>query len=299
LFLPFLLPSFIINCNLSDTLQSISGNSHDTFMQHLNAGRQLVLSIIAKPQRIENPKNDDLWNFLLEMYSYMVLVATLTPGGTPGTQAPSLDDFLLSAQGVRKHDIFGSFLSGIESVFKFIPEVSLLTSQRRTEEDTGTCSAKTYAKYKDLQSRIRVLPATDSSMSGSEMAKQRAAALIIWQSALLIFLHSSFCESLQDDICLATEIDIHVEVTLPLLDSLTLTPLCAIMMWPAMIIGSCAHQERQWEMFRLAEARYKMDAVKQGTKLLNLLWMDPDPRAYGPRGLEFVMQKRGWNICMI
>ena len=131
------------------------------------------------------------------------------------------------------------------------------------------------------------------------MAKQRAAALIIWQSALLIFLHSSFCESLQDDICLATEIDIHVEVTLPLLDSLTLTPLCAIMMWPAMIIGSCAHQERQWEMFRLAEARYKMDAVKQGTKLLNLLWMDPDPRAYGPRGLEFVMQKRGWNICMI
>jgi len=268
-------------------------------MHHLNAGRELVLSIISKPQGIEITKHHDLWNFLLEMYSYMALVATITPRGTSGTQNPSLNDFLRSAQGISKHGTSGSFLSGIKSVFKFIPEVSLLTSQRHTEEETGTCSATTYAQYKDLESRIRASTATNSIMDGSEMATQHAAALVIWQSALLIFLHSSFCESLQDDIRLITEIDIRVEMTLPLLESLTLTPLCAIMMWPAMIIGSCAHQERQWEMYRLAGVKYKMSAVKQATKLLNLLWMDPDPRAYGPRGLEFVMQKRGWNICMI
>ncbi|KAH8656550.1 fungal-specific transcription factor domain-containing protein [Tricladium varicosporioides] len=281
-------------------IESISGNPQDTFLHHLHASRELVLSIMSKPKGIENPANRELWGFLLEMYSYMVLVAAITPSGASNTPKVTLDGFLHSTEGVSQHGVCGNFFSGKNSIFEFVPEVSLLTSQRRREEETGTCSKESYAKYKDIVSRIRswsmVEPADVDTVA--DLRTQRAAASILWQSALLIYLHSSFCEALQDDASLVAEIDIRIESASPLLGSLVLTPLGAIMMWPSMIIGSCARQKKQWEMFRTIGTMYRMNAVKHSLGLLTLLWQDPDPRAYGPRGLDFVMRKKGSNIIM-
>ena len=285
---------------LTTYFKSISGNSLDTLLHHLQAGRQLVLSMISKPKGIQDPELRDLWGFLLEMYAYMVLISTVTPSGNPNGQNLTLDSFLYSVEGLSQYGTYGAFFGSGQGIFDFIPEVSLLSSDCRVEEESGTISVETYIRYKDLESRIRSwTPPLEQATTNTELAVQMTTASLIYQTAQLIFLHSSFHKSIQDDEKLIAEIDIRIEMAVPLLASLSFTPLSAIILWPAMIIGSCVRETTHRDLFSAMTARYKMNAVKRAGNLLELLWNDPDPRAYGPRGLDYVMRKQGSNICMI
>jgi len=68
--------------------------------------------------------------------------------------------------------------------------------------------------------------------------------------------------------------------------------------WPAMMIGSCLRGEDQRGALKgaFARGRYRMLRERQGVELLSLLWGDSDEKAFGPRGLEYLMQKYKHDI---
>ena len=92
----------------------------------------------------------------------------------------------------------------------------------------------------------------------------------------------------------------RTETTLPLLLSLSSSTLGSIVLWPTMMVSSCLRREEQQDVARegFQNVDFNSRAIKQLAEVLDLLWKDPDPRAYGPRGLDFVMKKHGWSICM-
>jgi hypothetical protein len=280
----------------------MSGNSQMTNLHHLKASRQLALSIMSTPCELESPELRDIGGFLLEMYSYRALIASITPQGALDTQMVPLDPFPNSLGTIGQYRTFGVYFDcghDIRRVFEFIPEVSLLTNHRLAEERSGIFSSETYQRYKLLGSRIRAW-APEFSSERTVLESQKATVAIIYQNALLMYLNSFFHDPILSDPDALSEVEIRAGIAFSLLLSLSPPSLKSIMLWPSMMIGSCLRQEAQQNQIRegYASSNFHSRSVKQGAKLLDLLWEDPDTRAYGPRGLDFVMKKHGWSLCM-
>ena len=286
-------------CSIANTLQNISGNSQ-TFPHHLRASRQLVLDIISSPSEHASEENRDLWGFLLEMYSYRALVASITPLGAsdPQQQIP-VDPFLDSLWKLSQYKTFGFQFACGHSIFQFIPEVSRITNQRMIEEKWGTLSPETHARYKSLVLRIRLWNPT---VLPDEIVlnNQRLAAATIYQKSLLIYLHSYFLDPILNDSGTFSEMELCTNTALPLLISLSRSQVASIMMWPTLMVCSCLRQEDQHKLVRqgISEVDFNSKAIEQCAKLLDALWEDSDPQSYGPRGLDYIMKKKGWSICM-
>ena len=103
----------------------------------------------------------DIWDFLLELYSYRALLASITPLGALETQTITVDPFLNSLGSLSQYESYGVYFGCGRSIFEFIPLVSQLTNQRLVEDGSGNFSVETYAGYKLLESRIRLWSPTD------------------------------------------------------------------------------------------------------------------------------------------
>ncbi|KAG0649106.1 Sterol uptake control 2 [Hyphodiscus hymeniophilus] len=275
--------------------ESISGNSQ-TSLHHLKASRQLVLSISSNPSSLLTQEHRDVWGFLLEMYSYRALIASITPLGAVESQPIIVDPFLNSLSTLTQYKTYGFQFSFGYSLFQFIPEVSQITNQRMAEENSGTFSASTYMSYMSLRSR---LSSWNSCILAEEtnIGSQNIVAATIYQNSLLIYLYSYFCDS---DPGTLLEMELLANRAFPLLISLSQSQVASIMMWPTLMVSSCLRQEEQYDMVRegISHVDFNSKTVKQCLELLNLLWADSDLRAYGPRGLDLIMKKKGWSLYM-
>lgn len=228
------------------------------------------------------------------MYSYRALAASVTPRGnlSPRTVI-ELDSFLSDLKGLRQYSSHGIFFGCGHGVFEFVPMISSLLAYRLSEDPSALPTSEIYTKYKILDSKLR-----DWKPAGTDIAIESATAAIIYQNALLIYLHSFF-HPFPTSTSLFSEIEIRTEICFPLLLSLSPSRLEGIMLWPAMMIGSRLQKDEERKMFRQACERsaYKMRSLKRGMELLEFLWGDSDPRAYGPQGLDYVMRKRDLNLC--
>lgn len=209
----------------------------------------------------------------------------------------TLDPFLGTLWSLTQYKTSGIFLGCGHGIFEFIPEIARLANRRLAEEAEGIFIYELEHSYRFFASKLRAwLPLG----SGPEITSEKVAGALIFQHALLIYLHSVFCPSLLGNAALLSEVDLRVEVSLPLLLSVAGTPLEGIMLWPVMMISSCVTKEWHREFIRAAfkGSRYKMKNVKSVVELLSSVWEDEDPRALGPRGLDFMMRKMGWNLWM-
>jgi hypothetical protein len=255
---------------------------------------------MSSSSELATEESHELWGFLFEMYSYRALVASITPLGAldPQQQIP-VDPFLDSLWTLSQYKTYGFQFACGHSIFQFIPEVSRLANQRIVEEKFGIFSPETYARYKSLESRIRLW---DPVVIANEtiLNSQRLTAATIYQNSLLIYLHAYFRDPTSCDPHMLSEMEHCANAALPLLISLSRSQVASIMMWPTLMVCSCLRREEQHDLVRkgIAEVDFNSKAVKQCAELLNLLWEDSDPRAYGPRGLDYIMKKKGWSICM-
>lgn len=255
---------------------------------------------MSSPSELATEESRELWGFLFEMYSYRALVASITPLGALETQQSiPVDPFLDSLWTLSQYKTYGFQFGCGHSLFQFIPEVSRVTNQRMEEERYGVFSPETHASYKSLESRIR---SWNPSVLAEETVfnSQRLAAATIYQNSLLIYLHAYFCDPISSDLYRLSEMELCAETALPLLLSISRSQIASIMMWPTLMVCSCLRQEAQHKLVLegISKVDFNSKAVKQCAELLDLLWKDPDPRAYGPRGLDYIMKKKGWSICM-
>jgi hypothetical protein len=78
------------------------------------------------------------------------------------------------------------------------------------------------------------------------------------------------------------------------------SPYASLTVWALVMAGSCLidNQYRRRLAEFLAQSRYKMRHLSAVCKVLELLWAD-DTKAFGPYGLQLVLEKQGTSLSIM
>ena len=293
---------------------------------HLRASRQLLLCLVEQsPSDLSRSAIDsEALGFSLELYVYLVICnTTLAPYGMMPARHLHLDDILLTTLTTAKNfSTFGSLFAGSQELYRLIPEVSQLATERLLEETSAENShgsfvsppsARILQKHSELYNRLtnfqlslpRQRPtheAKDSHSSYIAAAEALRAALHIY---LLCALHGSsmLIESESPTSTTFATITSHTTTlyghALPLIAS---QQFMATLMWPIVVAGTVM-RDPKGQAALLSETRSNkigMRHLELIGEVLELLWneQEVDKRAYGPFGLGLVMEKYGVNIVV-
>jgi hypothetical protein len=192
-----------------------------------------------------------------------------------------------------------------QNLFEMIPSICKLGYRRIQEQNNDTYSGEHFAEtitiYKLLEARILGWQPPENTAERDELTHDRVIAAKIYQQSLLLFLHSNYYGCQVSDPTFLRLIDKSVETIVPLVGILPVdSPVLATFMWPIMITGSCIREPllRGLMLGRIRDSPFNMTMIRKGIQLLEWLWEDEDPSAFGPYGLGLVMKKHKVTYCM-
>lgn len=281
--------------------QALAGEPHGGIFPHLRASRQLILSLLHKPDVNMNSDNKRMKGFVLEVYAYLVLANNITPYGRSEARTLPLDPFITSFELLREYETFGLFFSCGHGLFETIPKICIFAMNRLAEEEgSNLCSTENQQTFDHLVSSLLEWksPPVDPEMIEFEIAHLSAGEA--YRQALLMFVKTAMCGSVVDNPKVIAEIQGHIEVIDDAMPIIHVSPFVTVMLWPLMIMGSCltSPRGRAKLMMALEESAIELMQVAVAAKLLRLLWEDNDKRAFGPFGLHLIMQKHNINFSM-
>jgi hypothetical protein len=198
------------------------------------------------------------------------------------------------------------FLLGFgQALFEMVPQIHQLVEARREEENLGLGESPALRKqYEYLIAKLNAYDPHEEDLNSLRPVEGRTGSIIIYQNALIVYLHSAFCLDMLSDTDLAMELDERIVKTMTAFYTLFVgnSPYRRMLLWPGVIMASCAQLEQHIRVFRaglVGRAERTPGAVKTGARIVNLLWDDPDPRAFGPRGLSYIMTKHdiSFGLC--
>jgi hypothetical protein len=247
----------------------------------------------------------ELSGFLLELYTYLVAVVNITANTNSDYHSVIFDPYAETLESFRDSKMYGSMLGCAQALFEMIPPICKLGYRRiqeqRNDIDSGEQFAANMTTYKILEARILGWQPQDNTPEKDEFTNDRLIAAKIYQKSLLIFLHSNYYGSQVSDPTFLNLIDKSLEAIIPLVMLLPLdSPVLTTFMWPVMIIGSCIHEPlgRGLLLGCIRDSPFNMTSISKGVQLLEWLWEDDDPTAFGPYGLGLVMKKHNVTYCM-
>jgi hypothetical protein len=272
-----------------------------SIFSHLRACQQLVQWLLSRSRFGVTGSDNAVLGFALEVYAYLVLANNITPSAATGNRLLPVDTLLTSLETLSVYDTFGIMFAGIHGLFEIIPQISQLY-QRILEEtaETGGCSMESNVIYATLHTRIISWKLADAI--GAALACQREIMAECYRHGLLIYIETAMSGPIVDDPSVICKIQDHVDAIFSYSATLRQaeSQYRAILLWPLMISGSCTVKEDQRKILAtsLRMSRYQMRLCQIACELLELLWRDPDKRAYGPYGLLLIMQKYNISYCM-
>lgn len=284
--------------------KSVAGHAQSAANYHLCASQPLVSAMLAS--MANNPGDQELESFLFESYAYLILVANIT--FTSGHASGLITDPLLwSLEQHLPKGTYGSMMGCAHGLFELIPSICCLAYARLQETQHGMISIGSLTQYSQLETRIRTWTAPGELLGGGEWFEQLLTAACIYQRALLVFLHTAFhCSPIADDdvvSMLQPELDAIFSLAQRLLLWEGSSPLLNILLWPAMIAGSCLRhpEQRQFPRTTLTGNPFSLAITDRAALLLDLLWnepCEPGQDLFGPMGLQIIMDKYEMNLCM-
>ncbi|KAG9503556.1 hypothetical protein J7337_003507 [Fusarium musae] len=170
-----------------------------------------------------------------------------------------------------------------------VPEISQLVEARREEEKRGIIGTTAFQEQYDLLlMRLEGYNAFEEDTNGLCSREEQAAAVMIYQHGLIVYLQAAFFPDMLADPNLAAELDNRIEQTMGAFYSLFVSesPYRRMLLWPGTMMASVARRQEHIHVFRagfIARASRTPGAVKMGARIVELLWSDPDSRAFGPR----------------
>lgn len=242
--------------------------------------------------------------FSLELYTYLVHCNTITPYGSiaANSTAPS-DTSFLSLDDMASFPTFGALFAGSHDLYFLIPEISVLGARRLAEEASGSAAPSDALKHthENLYGRLKSwhLPPPRPGESADEWDARRLAGNAL-REAMHIFLATAMAGSVVSDPEVLAAIAVHIVKVFIDVPQLMASNLTAAMLWPVVIAGSCIVEKGNREIL-IRETRspwWGMKHLNLVGDVLQLLWDDPDPRAYGPYGLSLIMEKHGVRISI-
>ncbi|KAF4440603.1 Transcriptional activator UGA3 [Fusarium acutatum] len=230
--------------------------------------------------------------FMLELYAYHAIKITITPRSFLSDEVVEIDPSVYSLDILREYKSRGFLLGFGQGLWEMVPEISQLVEARREEEKRGTIATTAFQEqYDSLLARLEGYNTFEEDTNGLCSREEQATAVMIYQHGLIVYLHSAFHPDILADPNLATELDNRIEQTMPAFYSLFVSesPYRRMLLWPGTIMASVARHQEHIHVFRagfFARASRTPGAVKMGAKVVELLWSDPDPRAFGPRDYQ-------------
>ncbi|KAM0353186.1 hypothetical protein HYE67_004020 [Fusarium culmorum] len=281
----------------------IQGNTRGAIYLHLKASREYITTLTSSCQPYDELAY--LRGFLLEMYAYHAMKLALSPRNMLRQEHVEIDPSVHSLEILDGYKSRGFLLGFGQSLFEMIPQIHQLVEARREEEKLGLGESATLRKqYEYLLAKLDAFDPSVEDLDSLLPSQDRSDATLIYQNALIVYLHSAFCTNMLSDVSLSIDIDERIIKTMPAFITLFLgdSPYRRMLLWPGVVMASCAQREQHLKVFQaglVGRGKRTPGAVKTGARIVELLWNDPDPRAFGPRGLSYVMTKHdiSFGLC--
>ncbi|KAM0209522.1 hypothetical protein ACHAQD_011108 [Fusarium lateritium] len=279
------------------------GTTRGAIYHHLKASREYIALLAPAPQ--SNNELEYMRGFILELYAYRAIKLAISPRNLTSDQTVEIDPSVHSLNVLDGYKTRGCLLGFGQRLFEMIPEISQLVEARRDEEllDPNMPTAL-QARYECMVARLQAFDAYEENLDGLRPRQERAGATIVYQNALIVYLHSAFHVDLLSEPGMAAELEARIDKMMPFFYTLFVgeSPYRRMLLWPGVMMASCSRRQEHVQGFRrglIGKATRTHGAVKTGARLVELLWNDPDPRAFGPRGLSYIMTKHGisFGLC--
>ncbi|KAJ4239278.1 hypothetical protein NW760_003033 [Fusarium oxysporum] len=280
----------------------VQGSSRSSIYHHLKASQEYITLLTCDPNAPDELRN--LRGFILELYAYHTMKLAITPRSLTSKEFVEIDASVHSLDVLDGYKSRGYLLGFGKHLFELVPKVAKLVEARRNEEQQNAERPTIFTKeYEYLLQRLRSVTEAADDSNGLRPHKERAGATMIYQNALIVYLQSAFHRDMLADPELMSEIEGRIDQMMPNLYTLFVSesPYRRMLLWPGVIMGSCARSEKHIAGFQAgfkARASGTPGAVKTGARIVELLWNDPDPRAFGPRGLSYIMNKHGISCSL-
>ncbi|CCT63541.1 uncharacterized protein FFB20_03019 [Fusarium fujikuroi] len=280
----------------------VQGSSRSSIYHHLKASQEYIKLLTSDSNAPDELRN--LRGFILELYAYHTIKLAITPRSLTSNEFVEIDPSVHSLDVLDGYKSQGYLLGFGKQIFELVPRVSKLVEARRNEEQQNPKRPTALSKeYDSLLQKLHSVDEAGDESNGLRPYKERAGATMIYQNALIVYLKSAFQRNMLADPELMFEIEERIDQIMPNFYNLFVSesPYRRMLLWPGVIMGSCARSEKHVAGFRAgfkARASGTPGAVKTGARIVELLWNDPDPRAFGPRGLSFIMTKHGISCSL-
>ncbi|KAG4288578.1 hypothetical protein FPRO06_03400 [Fusarium proliferatum] len=265
----------------------VQGSSRSSIYHHLKASQEYIKLLTSDSNAPDELRN--LRGFILELYTYHTIKLAITPRSLTSNEFVEIDPSVHSLDVLDGYKSQGYLLGFGKQLFELVPRVSKLVEARRNEEQQNPKRPTALSKeYDFLLQKLHSVDEAGDESNGLRPYKERAGATMIYQNALIVYLKSAFQRNMLADPELMFEIDERIDQMMPNFYNLFVSesPYRRMLLWPGVIMGSCARSEKHISGFRAgfkARASGTPGAVKIGARVVELLWNDPDPRAFGPR----------------
>ncbi|KAG4432367.1 hypothetical protein IFR05_012149 [Cadophora sp. M221] len=283
---------------------------------HLIASRHLIHKILSASSFLTDQNHVSLFGYLFELYCVRVLGGSVHRPEQTETSVPygvlELEFFLGSFVSTTQYPFYlATFRGSGHLLATFAPQVASFTELHTLRVDNalngGNLTADVlWSTYESLSIRLgewRPPPSNEER----DISPARATASMIYQNALLIYLHSVFLQNANtvsrcaEYLAISSEIQMRIEICLPLLLALYPSRMEGVILWPSMIFGSCLQKEADITMLRtgMSKARYKLRTVRWVSQVLEELWGQAsnarlgdvgEGHLWGPRGLAVVVK---------
>ncbi|CZR37573.1 uncharacterized protein FPRO_02166 [Fusarium proliferatum ET1] len=280
----------------------VQGSSRSSIYHHLKASQEYIKLLTSDLNALDELRS--LKGFILELYTYHTIKLAITPRSLTSNEFVEIDPSVHSLDVLDGYRSRGYLLGFGKQLFELVPRVSKLVEARRKEEQQNPKRPTALSKeYESLLQKLHSVDEAGDESNGLRPYKERAGATMIYQNALIVYLKSAFQRNMLADPELMFEIEERIDQMMPNFYNLFVSesPYRRMLLWPGVIMGSCARSEKHVAGFRTgfkARASGTPGAVKTGARIVELLWNDPDPRAFGPRGLSFIMAKHGISCSL-
>ncbi|KAF5626661.1 transcriptional activator UGA3 [Fusarium tjaetaba] len=280
----------------------VQGSSRSSIYHHLKASKEYITFLTSDTNSPDELRN--LRGFILELYAYHTMKLSITPRGLASNEFVDINPAVHSLDVLSGYKSRGYLIGFGKKLFELVPRVARLVEARRNEEQNNPHMPTALTKeYDCMLQRLHNVSEADDDSNGLRPYKERAGATMIYQNALIVYLQSAFHQNMLANPELIFEIEERIDQMMPNFYTLFVSesPYRRMLLWPGVIMGSCAQSDKHIAGFRAgfkARASGTPGAVKTGARIVELLWNDPDPRAFGPRGLSYIMTKHGISCSL-
>ena len=246
-----------------------------------------------------------LLSLSLEVYAYVSIVNCVTPYGFPDDRCMPLNMLSESLSCLSSHIMTGDMFAGCHHLFEIIPQVTHLAGQclnvQRRVKNWNPDDTSLIAIHNNIKRQIIDWKPPDSLARNDARCHQIRLAGKFFKHALMVYLSTAMLGATQPSEMVWSHIQSEIQAAFSLAGHISDTETLTILLWPLIILGSCVvHTEQQDLLIRgLTMNCFEMKHLYNVCEVLQLLWNDPDPLAFGPYGLHMTMQKHGLHMSIL